>query len=382
MTSAVASGRRPGRLDGVDAARGVALLGMASVHVFPQTGGDGSATVAYLLASGRAAALFAVLAGVGVALLTGGRRPIRGAARARTASALVVRGLVVGLVGLLLAELDTGVAVILAYYAVLFVVAVPLLGLGPRRLAALGITVALVAPFVSFAVRGDLPRSPSASPTLGTLLVDPGGLLQTLTITGYYPVIGWTAYLCAGLAVGRLALGSRKVAASLLLGGALLAALGAASSSLLLGPLGGQDRIGQAIDLRGAELEQAVGVVRAGNVPTSTPWWLATDAAHSTTPPDLLHTTGTALAVLGLALLVVPLAPRLLAPLAAAGSMPLSLYSLHLLVLAAVDDADPLLLWGTQAVAALVLATFWRRYVGRGPLELPLAAVTRRIRGA
>ena len=375
------SERRTDRLGGVDAARGVALLGMASVHVFPRTGDDGSQTLAYLLASGRAAALFAVLAGVGVALLTGGRRPLRGAARARTAVALVVRGLVVGLVGLLLAELETRVAVILAYYAVLFVVAVPLLGLGPRRLAALGLTVALVAPFVSLAVRDDLPRSPTSSPTLDTLLQEPGQLLSTLTITGYYPVLGWTAYLCAGLAAGRLALGSRKVAAYLLGGGVLLAGVATAASWLLLGPLGGQDRIGRASGLRGAELERAVDALRPGNVPTTTPWWLATDAAHTTTPPDLLHTTGTALAVLGLALLVVPLAPRLLAPLAAAGSMPLSLYSLHLLVLSAFADADPLRLWGTQAVLALVLATLWRRYVGRGPLELPLAAVTRRIRG-
>ena len=372
----------PGRLDGVDAARGVALLGMAAVHVFPQTQQDGDRTVAYLLASGRAAALFAVLAGVGVALLTGGRRRLRGGSRARTVVALVVRGLLVGLVGLLLAELETGVAVILAYYAVLFVVAVLLLGLGPRRLGALAVGVALLAPFLSFAVRDDLPRSPSGSPTLGTLIDDPGGLLQTLTLTGYYPVLGWTAYLCTGLAVGRLALGSRKVAASLLVGGALLAVVARVASSLLLVQFGGSDRIAEASGLSDAEVERAASLQRAGNVPTDTPWWLATDAAHSTTPPDLLHTTGTALAVLGLALLVVPRAPRLLAPLAAAGSMPLSLYSLHLLTLAVFEDVDPLRFWAVQAVAALVLATLWRRYLGRGPLEWPLALLTHRIRGS
>jgi hypothetical protein len=171
------------------------------------------------------------------------------------------------------------------------------------------------------------------------------------------------------------------VAASLLVGGAGLAAVASGASALLLGPLGGRERIGRASDLRGPELESAVEAMRPGNVPTDTPWWLAVDAAHTTTPPDLLHTTGTALAVLGLALLVVPLAPRLLAPLAAAGSMPLSLYSVHLLVLHVVDDADPLLLWATQAVAALVLAALWRRYVGRGPLEALTTLVTAPIRG-
>jgi uncharacterized membrane protein len=369
---------RTGRLDGVDAARGLALLGMMSVHLFPARGPEGT-HVAHLLAAGRSAALFAVLAGVGVALATGGVRPLRGTPRARWSAALLLRAVLVGLVGLLLAELGTGVAVILAYYAVLFAVAVPLLGLGPRRLAALAVTVALVAPFVSFAVRDDLPPAPTASPTVGTLLDDPAGLLQTLTVTGYYPVLGWTAYLCAGMAAGRLALRSRRVAVGLLAGGAVLAVVASAASRLLLGPLGGYDRIAAVTDLGDDPVQEVVARGRFGTVPTTTEWWLATDAPHSTTPPDLLHTTGTALAALALALLVVPLARRLLAPLAAAGSMPLTLYSVHLLVLAGAGGVAPLPLWLAQAVVFLGVATLWRRLFGRGPLEAVLAVVTRAV---
>ena len=66
-------------------------------------------------------------------------------------------------------------------------------------------------------------------------------------------------------------------------------------------------------------------------------------------------------------------------PLAAAGSMPLTLYSLHVLVLATADGPDPLRFWALQAVAALVTATAWRRFLGRGPLEALLAAGTRRV---
>jgi uncharacterized membrane protein len=62
----------------VDAARGVALAGMASVHILPVVARDGTETVAGAVAAGRASALFAVLAGVGIALSTGGRvRPQR-----------------------------------------------------------------------------------------------------------------------------------------------------------------------------------------------------------------------------------------------------------------------------------------------------------------
>lgn len=371
------SDRRPGRLAGVDAARGAALLAMMSVHVFPVTGDDGGTTAAHLLAAGRSAALFAVLAGVGVALGSGGARPVRGERRARWSLALVVRALLVGTVGLLLAELDTGVAVILAYYAVLFVVAVPLLGLGPRRLAGLAAGVALVAPFVSSWLRDGRPAAPRSNPVLETAVEDPAGLLEVLVLTGYYPVLGWTTYLCAGLAVGRLLLAARRPALGLLVGGAVLAAGASATSALLLGPLGGHDAIAAVTALRGVPVEQVVGAGRFGTVPTTTTWWLATDAPHTSTPLDLLHTTGTALAVLGLALLVAPVLPRLLAPLAAAGSMPLTLYSAHLVVLhLAGQDGDPLLLWSAQAVGALVLAWLWRRHVGRGPLEHLLALPT------
>jgi len=366
-----------GRVAGVDAARGLALLGMMSVHVLPVTGDDGATSTAHLLAAGRSAALFAVLAGVGIALASGGQRPWRGRTRARWSAALVLRAFVVGLIGLLLAVLDTGVAVILAYYAALFVLAVPLLGLGPRRLAALAVTVALLMPALSFVLRADLPRAPDANPGIDTLLDDPGGLLQVLVLTGYYPASSWTAYLCAGLAVGRLALRSRRTAAWLLAGGAALAVAASAASALLLGPLGGYPAIEAASDAGRADVDRG----RFGTVPTDTWWWLATDAPHSTTPPDLLHTSGTALAVLGLALLVVPLAGRLLAPLAAAGSMPLTLYTLHLVVLGLVGDADPWPFYLLQAVGALAVALAWRTLVGRGPLEALLALLTRAATG-
>ena len=163
---------------------------MMAVHVLPAVDDDGGTSLAYEVASGRSAALFALLAGVGLALGRPSRR------------ALLVRALGIGLVGLLLAELDSGVAVILAYYALLFVVALPVLRWSAGRLAAAAAVVALAVPVVSWLVRDDLPRAPSASPTLDSL-GDPVGLLTTLTLTGYYPVLAWTAYLCAGSAAGR-----------------------------------------------------------------------------------------------------------------------------------------------------------------------------------
>src|SRR5687768_2732122 len=101
---------RQERVPGVDVARGVALLGMVAVHVLPAEADDGSPTLVDTIASGRSAALFAVLAGVGLGLAYG-RRP-----GARAAGAVAVRAILIGALGLALALVDSGVAVILSYY--------------------------------------------------------------------------------------------------------------------------------------------------------------------------------------------------------------------------------------------------------------------------
>ena len=70
----------------------------------------------------------------------------------------------------------------------------------------------------------------------------------------------------------------------------------------------------------------------------------------------------------------------LLAPLSAVGSMPLTVYVSHLLVLHWTDSDDPTRYYLLQVGTALVVAPLWRRVVGRGPLEAALAAVSRTVR--
>src|SRR5688500_13218326 len=105
--------RRPDRLVGVDAARGVALLGMVAVHVLPTLDRDGTPTLVGHVFGGRSAALFAVLAGVGVGLAyRGARPPARGTAAddprtprfstLRAAAALSLRAVLIGALGLAL----------------------------------------------------------------------------------------------------------------------------------------------------------------------------------------------------------------------------------------------------------------------------------------
>ena len=375
-----AAGARAGdrRLGGVDAARAVALAGMASVHILPVMTAAGTETVAGAVAAGRASALFAVLAGVGIALGTGGPAPPSGSrAHAGAAAGLAVRGLLVGLVGLALVELDPPVAVILAYYGLLFVLATPLLRLRAPALAAMAAVWCVAGPVLSHVLRAGRRAWPGDQPGFAALGA-PADLLRELTLTGYYPVLPWLTYVLAGMAVGRLDLRSPRVAAGLLGGGAGLAVAAWAGSALLLGPGGGAAVLGPDLAER-----------RYGTVPTGTWWWLAVEAPHTGTPFDLAHTTGTALAVLGVMLLLARAVPVLVWPLAAVGAMPLTLYTLHVTALAEfpVESAGaagltPGTLLVVHLVAALVIGTAVRAAGRRGPLEAVVRAASRTARHA
>ena len=104
--------------------------------------------------------------------------------------------------------------------------------------------------------------------------------------------------------------------------------------------------------------------------PTTSWWWLTIVAPHSTTPFDLLHTIGTSIMVLGLALMLGRLAPRVLGVVFAAGTMTLTLYTLHVLALwGGPDPSAGRGSTGCTSVFALVFAALWRTGVGQGPLE-------------
>src|SRR5512145_3159395 len=97
----------PRRVAGVDMARALALVGMAATHIFPGFTASGDLHLSHEIASGRASALFAVLAGVGLALATGGTRPLRGRALRAAKVGVLARACLLFAVGLLLGRVDS-----------------------------------------------------------------------------------------------------------------------------------------------------------------------------------------------------------------------------------------------------------------------------------
>jgi uncharacterized membrane protein YeiB len=374
--------RAAGRLVGVDAARGTALLGMMAVHVFPAVDAAGETHVAYVVAAGRAAALFAFLAGVGIALSTGGPRPPQGRALAAACAGLAGRAGFLLVLGLLLGAVRAPPLVILAYYGVLFLLALPFVALRPPTLLLAALLCAVAMPLLSHLLRGGLPPAPPVDVTWGIPLPE---AVRRLALTGSYPALPWLTYVLAGLAVGRLRLGSARVAGRLVLLGGAVAVGAKLASAWLLDRAGGVAALADGGSFSVERAQRALDAGLLGTTPADDPTWLLVAAPHSGTTLDLAHTTGTAALVLGLSLLAARGVRRALLPLACAGSMTLTLYCLHVLALR--EDGplllrDAAVLWWLHAAVALVLATAWRSLVGRGPVEALAAGLSGALRRA
>ncbi|PPB49403.1 hypothetical protein C4K88_06795 [Arthrobacter pityocampae] len=369
----------PRRLTGIDAARGVALFGMMSTHVLPlYVPGTTDATWTALLFSGRASGLFAVVAGIGLALLTGGHVPHRDRTLSADRTGIAVRAVVIALIGFVLGGVETNIAIILVHYGVLFLLALPFVGLRLRALAAWAAGWLLVAPVAAYLLRPMVtavvdPPSVDGNPVFEHFLV-PGTLAADLFLTGYYPVLQWLGFLLVGLVIGRLDLSRLRVQLGLL-GVGVLAAVGARLlSAQLLGPGGGLAALLATPDGSRYPLEAMLDVGLEAVDQSGSWWWLAVSAPHSGAPLDLVHVAGSAAAVVGLCLLLTRRFPQALLPLSAPGAMTLTLYALHVCVMSWADELvpqpDPLLVLWLQVVAAIAIGILFQRLHSRGPLEL------------
>ncbi len=356
---------------------------MVATHVAAERDADGSLSLAHQLASGRASALFAVLAGVTLALGTGGRVPAVGRERAARSAGFAVRALMVALLGLALGGPDSGLAVILTYYGVLFLLGLPFVALRAGPLLLLATAWCVVAPVVSEVVRPLLPDRGFTSPDLFSL-AEPGRLLAELLFTGYYPAVPWLTYLLVGMALGRLDLRRPAVAAAVAVSGLVVAVAATAVSRLLTGSAALRATLASElpIPVRPDELMDSLAGGLPGTTPTGGSWqWLLTAAPHSATPFDLAATVGSSLLVVGVCLLAcgaLPAVPgRAVEVVFGAGRMTLTLYSLHVVLktpsVPPGDDPEDLArhVLVLLAIGALFAAARWR-----GPLEAAVGTVS------
>lgn len=342
------------RLLAVDLARGIALIGMMLAHLGTSWTGQGTPPVGELVSTGRAAPLFALLAGVSLTLVH--RRDPWGVGSVR---ATVIRGVLLVLLGLALGSLrDMPILIILAVYGVLVVAALPARHLSTRALLALTVAWSVLAPIGLLALR--ISRDPVlVEQPAWSDLQHPSQLIGTVLLWGGYPAVVWMAFVLAGLLIGRLDLSDGQTGAQLL-GGGLVLASGALAVGRLFEPDWRQ--------LFARDLYPFVPV----------DWndvWVT--SPHSSMPLNVIGAMGSAAMVVGLCVLLVrvPVLARLLWPLVAAGSMTLTLYTAHALWTWRLRLDEPVPAeggwgpWALQVVVLVSVALVWRWRLPRGPLE-------------
>ncbi|MFJ3640569.1 DUF418 domain-containing protein [Streptomyces sp. NPDC090108] len=386
-----------GRLVGIDLARGLAVFGMYAAHVGPDVSVGGPVGFLMEAARGRSSALFAVLAGFSLVIITGRPRPRTGRAGRQAVARVVVRAVLLMALGYVLTDLDTDIDVILSFYGLLFLLVVPLYRLRAATLAVVAAAGALVMPQVLFVVRrsaeaGDWADAVVAHDPLARITGTDG--FVELLFTGEYPVLTWLPFIVAGMAVARLELGRARVRRLLTLTGGALAVAGYGGSWLALHLVPrALSAVSAATD--GGSASSAWWSDTVGDPDGRTPVaWLLVAAPHSQTTFSVLGNTGVAVLVVAGCLTVVERLPgltRTAAPVAAVGTMALTVYVLHIVALWCLDgvwyvpaiDSDtmsalPVLLCFIGA--AVLLATAWKCLFRRGPLEYLIHMATRVVR--
>jgi peptidoglycan/LPS O-acetylase OafA/YrhL len=348
------------RLRGVDAARAIAVLGMVMVHFGPNPRPDTLLGDLYGVSHGRASVLFALLAGVGVALLVDGRLRGQGKTRRPTFLArgrLIFRGALLLPLGLWLQQLDHGAYVILQYYAVYFLFAALVLTLPDRWLLVGGVAVLVGGPLVY--LWGTMLASAWYTGDPASLDDPAGKIFRDLLLAGKYPLVTWAAPLLVGLWIGRRNLAAPALRWWLLLLGLAVAVAAALASDWLTMTLGGPFE---------GRRDPSFAV-------------LLTDTPHNQMPLWMLGSIGSACAVLGGMLLLADQLPRSTWPLVATGQLALTVYVGHLLLLDAFPELlkrdtvpEAFLTVGIFMLLAVAASTLWRAFLPRGPLEAAVAA--------
>lgn len=348
------------RVDGLDLARGLAVLGMVVVNFKYVLGLEGSETglLGALAAAcdGRAAATFVTLAGMGVSLMArralGSGDPL---ALAGVRRVLLRRAAFLFALGVLDMSLWPGD--ILHFYAVYLVLAALLLAASDAALlaAAAGSVLGFLGLFffLDYEAGWDWAELRYAAPW------SPRGLFRHLFFNGYHPVFPWIAFLLAGMVLGRRGWGGRRARLGLAAGGLALTVAAEAASAVLSG------------------------WAAADGTPDGD--WCALVFGTQSMPPSPMYVLsggGSALAVIGLSLEAAAAFPaaRALALVRAAGQMALTLYAAHVVFgLAPLGRFGPadgsatlvfsLAASGAFYAAALGFVRAWRRRFERGPLE-------------
>ncbi len=402
----------PGRLIGIDIARAFALMGMVTQHV-QLTGGDGGQSTGWVAwvfeqSAGRASVLFFVLSGLSLAIVAK-----RGSASAAP-GALWRRGFLL-LTGGLLLTITIWPASILQHYGVAFLVAPWLLRLGRRGLTAATAVGLIGGPvLLLFAANWTNEVNGLWDGSSGNWLVTS---VWDVMVSGIYPMVLWIGFFTLGMLLGQVDLANTATRLRLLVAALLIALTAGIAAGALVDrfgepsfddgfgseqplnddflngdslnddslwkekPDGTFEFLGDESKLKDSGFDSKFDSEFEAELPEVPADWRALYdvAGHSGRMGWTIQTGALAVAAMAIALLLPAALHRPLAPLAWMGSMSLTAYVMHILLVTDgfqnhVEPADwsiatkEFALLGLIGVMIAGCAVF-RRILGNGPLE-------------
>lgn len=381
------------RLDYLDAARALAIIGMLLTHLETLTQVP---EPIFNAASGRSSITFAVLAGISAVLMVRSVNRRRGMGDSgvitrASAWSLTRRALALYVLGLVLVLASSGPIVILCTYAVLLLLAIPLLRIESTKiLAALAGVSAVVLPILSFWIRSTFPSAYDVHGVVPMILdfADPiqiGIGIRGLLLDGMYPVLTWIPFLIAGLALGRILLRPEPRFGRVFAVGAVLSVVSYGIHFIVLAkssyvddmlatlvenePSLGNLSHEELLDHFGQLLNFSFGVTDI-NRPVS----LLLAIPHSGSITEILGGIGVVCMLLPVLAWIGTRAPLALRPFSLLGRGALTYYVSHILALTVlailgVENQNVLLVVVGFVLIPMLIAFLWFKKFRRGPLE-------------
>lgn len=347
------------RIEGLDVARALALFGMVVVNFRLATGADHGREWLLSLASlfeGRASALFVVLAGIGLSLMTARARGHAEVDVVRQQRRGVVRrGLLLFVVGS--AYTAIWPADILHYYGLYFIFAALVLVWSDRALLWLAAAVILAFPLLLLVFDYEAGWDWASLTYQDSWL--PLGMIRRLFFNGFHPVLPWLAFLLWGMWLGRRDLTDPRFRRRLLVGALIVWAVVEGSFWGL-----------------GLWVREQFAATPGSDLAV-----LTSTAMMPPLPQYVLSAAASATAVVVLCTAAALQQPKALwvQALSATGRLSLTLYVAHVIVGMGILEALGRL--GGQSIefswlaallfclAAVVVSLFWLRWFRTGPLE-------------
>lgn len=211
------------RIKGLDVARAFAILGMMLINykiVF--CGNDitfSKISGVISIFEGRAAAVFLVLSGIGLKLMTKGKEYDQ----SRIKKSIFKRALFLLVLGILLYVAFDWSADILHYYGIYMIMVIPLLFLDREKL--MSITIAILAISLFMQVFLNYTLGWDETMTSYTDFYSVIGFMRNTFFNGYHPVFPWFSFILIGLIIGNVSFDCIEEVKKYLLVGILIAVI-------------------------------------------------------------------------------------------------------------------------------------------------------------